>query len=144
MKQPTPHTVNKSNPTQVSHPPPAVRRAIAIVAVAAITLVPTALLANRLVAKRAVTKQTSFTEQPRATTIDRSASYAAPPPTTEFEQLRVVASCGLVCDPDLGALWQQMIRAVDSDSRRALVAETIRTTLQAIDEAVAAAAPALP
>ncbi|MEO5842166.1 MAG: hypothetical protein ABIQ73_09615, partial [Acidimicrobiales bacterium] len=116
MKQPTRHNIIKPNPTQVCHPPPAVTRALAIIAAATITLVPTALLANRLVAKRAVTEQTSLTEQPRNMFDDRSASYAATPATITQERPRVVASCGLVCDPDMGELWQQEIRALNTDA----------------------------
>ncbi|MEO8694620.1 MAG: hypothetical protein ABI658_13940 [Acidimicrobiales bacterium] len=105
---------------------------------------PTALLANRLVANSAVTAAANTAEQPSRTTDDRSASYAASPATITPERPPVVARCGLACDPDVGALWQQEIRASDTDVRGALVADIIRLTLRAIDDAVVAAAPALP
>jgi hypothetical protein len=144
MKQPTQHTITKSNPTQVCHPPPAVRRAIAIVAVAAITLVPAAFLANRIVADSAVTAHAGIVEQPAGTTVARSITYAATPPIPALAEQPIVVSCGLICDPDLGALWQQVISASDSARTSAIVADTIRRMLRAIDEAVVAAAPALP
>jgi hypothetical protein len=55
----------------------------------------------------------------------------------------MVDGCGLICDPDMGALWQHVVSASDIGSRSEIVANAIRMTLRAIDEAVVGAAPAL-
>jgi hypothetical protein len=144
MKQPTQHTITNSNPTQVCHPPPAVRRGIAIVAFAAIVLVPTALLANRIVGKSEVTAQAGVAEETAAAAVAHEVTFAAAPVTVPPVPQAIAASCGLICDPDMGALWQQVVSASDSDARTTVVAEAIRSMLRTIDDAVAAAASALP
>ena len=116
---------------------------MAIVAVAAIALLPAALLANRIVAKSEVTAQASVAEEPAASAVAHEFTLAAAPVTIPALQA-IAASCGLICGPDMGALWQQVVSASGSDARTAVVAEAIRSMLRAIDDAVAAAAPALP
>ena len=144
MKQQPQQTINKPNPTQVFHPPPAVRRAIAIVAVAAIALVPTTVLVNRIVARNAATAHTDNAEQFADATGAREVTYAATPVSPTPTTQSITTTCGLICDPDMGALWNQVVSAADSDARAAIIAEAIRKTLRAIDDAVVAAAPAIP
>jgi hypothetical protein len=116
---------------------------MAIVAVAAITLVPTALLANRIVANGAVTVPTDLGAAPTGFIAPAPVTYSASPAPPALAQQPMVDGCGLICDPDMGALWQHVVSASDIGSRSEIVANAIRMTLRAIDEAVVGAAPAL-
>ena len=144
MKQPTQHTINKPNPTQVCHPSPAVRRGIAIAAVAAITLVPTALVASRITSNTSTHSYAGVAAQPASDSESRDTAYRENATSPSLVEQSIVETCGVICDSDLGALWQQVIGASDGDSRGAIVADMIRSMLRAIEEAIVASAPALP
>src|SRR5258708_4640731 len=126
MKQQlTQRPINKPNPTQVCHPPPAVRRGMAIVAVAAIALLPTTVIANRMVAKSSAADHADNAEQFADATRAREVTYAATPDLSTLApptKQSAIAGCGLICDPDMGALWQHVVSESDSDARHAVVA----------------------
>lgn len=117
---------------------------MAIVAVAAIALLPTTVLVNRIVTKSAVTAQVGNADEPAPAAVAHEVTFASAPVAVPSAQKTIAASCGLICDPDMGVLWQHVVNASDGDARTAVVVEAIRSMLRAIDDGVVAAASALP
>ena len=139
------HSIVKTNPTQVRYPPPGPRRRIAVIAIGAMALIPTAVLASRISANGSGTAPVEFAEAPPEVTVAQEDVYAATPIEAPDANRSTVAPCGLMCAPEVGALWNAVTAgASDTDARVVALSESIRSSLGAINDAVVAAASAMP
>ena len=137
------HSIVKTNPTQVGYPP-GPRRRIALIAVSAMALLTTSVLASRIDINGPGAAPADFSEAPRDVSVDREDEYA-PAPVTSPQANQPIATCSLTCAPEVAALWNA-VRAggPDTDARVAALVESIRSSLGAIDDAIVAAASAMP
>ena len=139
------HSIVKTTPTQVRYPPPGPRRRIAVVAIAAMALIPTTVLASRISVNGSGTAPVEFAEESPGLADAHENVYTATPVEAPAVNPSTVANCGLICAPEVGALWNAVTAgASDTDARVVALAESIRSSLGAIDDAVVAAASAMP
>lgn len=139
------HSIVKTNPTQVRYPPPGPRRRIALIAVGAIALLPMTVVASRLSVHSSGTAPVAFAEAAPDVSVAGEIEYATNPPASPQANTSTVGDCGLSCAPEVAALWQSVSAgASDLDARTVALAESIRSSLGAINDAVVAAASAMP
>ena len=136
------HSIVKTTPTQVGYPPPGLRRRIALIAVGAMALLPTTVLVSRMSSNSSGPTPVAFAEAPRDVGADRVDEYTATSVTSP--QSTTVANCGLICAPEVAALWNAVkTSAPDTDDHIAALAESIRSSLGAIDDAIVDAVSAM-